>query len=55
MKDISTFVILLIVFIFTYTILGMELFAYKVKFNSNNELDLSDKGKYIDSNFNTFG
>lgn len=31
-KDISTFSILLFLFIFTYTILGMETFAHKAKF-----------------------
>lgn len=50
----STFSILLLLFIFTYTLLGMELFAYKAKFNKENEIDLSENGKYIDSNCNDF-
>jgi hypothetical protein len=54
LRDISTFSILLLVFIFTYTVLGMELFAYKAKFDKNGNVDLSDNGTYIDSNFNTF-
>lgn len=33
-KDISTFCVLLLLFIFTYTILGLEWFSYKVKLNS---------------------
>lgn len=33
LKDISTFSVLLFLFIFTYTLLGMEMFAYKAKFD----------------------
>lgn len=54
LKDISTFSVLLFLFIFTYTILGMEWFAYKAKFNSLGQVDYSANGTYIDSNFNTF-
>jgi hypothetical protein len=32
----------------------MELFAYRVKFNDDNYLDLGPDGKYPDSTFNTF-
>ena len=52
-KDISNFSVLLFLFIFTYTLLGMELFAYKVKFNDNDEFDM-ENGSYPDSTFNTF-
>lgn len=42
LKDISNFVILLFLFLFIYTILGMELFAYKIRFDEdNNPIDLS--------------
>jgi hypothetical protein len=34
--DISTFTIVLFLFMFIFTILGMELFAHKAKFTSNN-------------------
>ena len=34
-KDISNFSVLLFLFIFTYSILGMELFANRVKFDDN--------------------
>lgn len=34
-------------------LIGMELYAYKIKFNDDDYLDLSDKGKYPRSNFNT--
>jgi len=36
LKDVSNFSVLLFLFIFTYTLLGMEVFAYKVQFNSEN-------------------
>jgi hypothetical protein len=54
MKDISTFLILLFLFIFIFSLLGTELFAFKVKFNSNNEIDLNYDGPYPDSTFNNF-
>ena len=41
-------------FIFTFTLLGLEWFAFKVKFNANDEVDLSENGHYPDFNFNTF-
>ena len=49
----SIFSILIFLFIFTYTVLGMELFAFKVKYNDDGKLDLID-GSYPDENFNTF-
>lgn len=36
LKDISNFVILLFLFIFIYAMLGMELFAYKIRFDKDN-------------------
>jgi hypothetical protein len=51
-KDISSFSILLFLFMFTYTLLGMELFAYKVKFNADNVYD--ENGHSPRTNFNTF-
>ena len=39
---------------FTYTLLGMELFAYRAKFNDKNVLDLTSNGRYPASTFNTF-
>ena len=38
---------------FTYSLLGLELFAYKAKFNSEGNIDFVD-GEYPDSNFNKF-
>ena len=40
LKDVSIFSILLYLFIFTYTLVGMELFANKAKFDEQNKLDL---------------
>ena len=53
LKDISVFSILLFLFMFTYSLLGLELFAYKAKFNDQGILDLVN-GEYPDSNFNEF-
>ena len=36
LKDISTFSILMFLFMFTYILLGLELFAHEIKFNSKN-------------------
>lgn len=55
-KDIRDFSILLILFIFTYSLLGRELFAYKVGFDSDNKpVDplKSDDISFPDSTFNT--
>lgn len=35
MKDISNFIVLLFLFIFTYSMLGMELFAYKCRLDED--------------------
>lgn len=46
--------ILLAIFVLTYMLIGMELYAYRVKFNpETHELDLSSKGIYPRYNFNT--
>jgi len=40
LKDISNFSVLLFIFMFTYTLLGMELFAYSVKIDiKTNEIN----------------
>ncbi len=51
--DVSTFTIVLFLFMIIFTILGMELFAYKAKFNERNELDMED-GRSIMQNFDSF-
>jgi len=53
LKDISSFSILLFLFMFTYLLLGMELFANKVKYNSNDKFDLVN-GTSPKQNFDNF-
>jgi hypothetical protein len=52
LKDIRNFSVLLFLFIFTYTLLGMELFAFKVKYNSENLVD--ENGEAPRANFDSF-
>ena len=40
LKDISNFSVLLFLFLFTYSLLGMELFAQRVKFNEDGLVDI---------------
>lgn len=52
LKDISNFSVLLFLFIFIYSLLGMELFAYRIKFN---EEDIADpNGESTRTNFDEF-
>lgn len=44
---------LLFLFMFIYSLLGMEIFAYSVKFDKDWRIDM-ENGKYPDRNFNTF-
>lgn len=53
LQDVSTFSLLLFLFIFIYTLLGMEWFAYKIKYDMWNKVDM-ENGTYSDDNFNTF-
>lgn len=54
LKDISNITVLVAIFVFTFMLLGMELYAYRVKFNENNyRLDFSKEGIIPKSNFNT--
>lgn len=53
MKDISYFSILLFLFMFTYTLLGMEMFAYKVKLDDDGQCDMVN-GTWPRANFNNF-
>lgn len=54
LKDVSNFGILLCLFIFIYTLLGMELFAYKVKFDTNGNMTSDDTGTNPRINFDKF-
>ena len=51
--DISTFSIVLFIFIFTYTLLGRELFAHKVLFDQDGNVDLANGTSSL-PNFDTF-
>lgn len=48
--DIATFTVLLFLFIFTYTLFGLELFAEKVKYDLENDV-LDPNGKSPAINF----
>ena len=52
LKDISTFSILLFLFMFTYSLLGLEIFAYKQ--SPNNDEALYFSGTPYRANFNQF-
>jgi hypothetical protein len=55
LKDISNFTILLVLFMFTYSLLGMELFAYGVKYDYDGLVtDPLSEGEFPRSNFNSF-
>jgi hypothetical protein len=49
LKDVSNIIILMLVFIFCYMMIGMELFAYKVKLQEQDRLPIYLRR----SNFNT--
>jgi hypothetical protein len=52
-KDISNISVLMMIFIYTFMLIGMELYAYKVKFNSDfHNIDMVN-GEYPKSNFNS--
>lgn len=53
-KDISNISVLLLIFIYTFMLIGMELYAYKIKFNPETFIiDMTDSGEYPKSNFNS--
>jgi hypothetical protein len=55
LKDIRNFSVLMLLFMFIYTLLGMELYAYKVIFNNEDlESVAEEPGEYPRANFNTF-
>jgi voltage-dependent calcium channel L type alpha-1D len=55
LKDIRNFSVLMLLFMFIYTLLGMELYAYKVIYNNEDlESVASEPGEYPRANFNTF-
>lgn len=53
LKDISQFTILMMLFILVFCLLGMEMFAYQVKFDTDNmPVHWEEEGYYPSSNFN---
>ena len=55
LKDISNFSVLLVLFMFVYTLLGMEIFSYSVMFNEAGEVTTKlSEGEYPRANFNYF-
>jgi voltage-dependent calcium channel L type alpha-1D len=50
--DISHFTIILFLFMYIYSLLGMELFAYKAKFDDSGNID--PDGQSEDTNFDSF-
>lgn len=53
LKEISAFSVVLFLFMFIYSILGMEMFAYKAKYDASGNLDMVS-GESIDQNFDSF-
>lgn len=55
LKDIRNFSVLMLLFMFIYTLLGMELYAYRVIFTNEDKDEVStSEGVYPRANFNTF-
>jgi hypothetical protein len=55
LKDIRNFSVLMLLFMFIYTLLGMELYAYRIIFNDENlDTVASEPGDFPRANFNTF-
>jgi hypothetical protein len=52
LKDVATFSILLFLFMFTFALLGMETYANRVKFSTDDRID-QENGSSPDSNFDT--
>lgn len=51
--EIRTFAVLLLIFIFIFTLLGMELFGFKVRFNNEQkEYTVAEGGVFPRINFN---
>jgi len=53
LKDISTFAVLLLIVVFIFMLLGLELFAYKINFDSDGNPTNAPSGIPPRENFNT--
>lgn len=54
LKDLRNFMVLLFICIFCYTMLGLELYGYRMKFDKENKFDL-ENGTSPRINFDGFG
>lgn len=55
LKDIRNFAVLMLIFMFIYTLLGMELYAYRVIFTDEEHSEVATAlGTYPRANFNSF-
>ena len=57
LKDIRNFTVLMLLFMFIYTLLGMELYAYKAVFTNDDLESVAEEGEdgiFPRANFNTF-
>jgi len=52
-KDMANFSLLFFIFIYLFTLIGVELFAYQVKLGDDGIANRKN-GFYVDSNFNNF-
>jgi voltage-dependent calcium channel L type alpha-1D len=52
--DISQFSIILFLFMYVYSLLGMELFAYKAKFDEDGNISEDEDANPIQTNFDSF-
>jgi len=53
LKDMKAFGLIFIVFLYIFTLIGMDIFAYQVRINSAG-IPNSKEGPFADSNFNGF-
>jgi len=53
LKDLRNFSLLLFIFIYAYTLFGLEFFAYKLKFDEYDKVDL-ENGSPPRTNFDGF-
>lgn len=55
LKEVSSFSLLLAIFVFIYSLLGMNLFGYKVKFKNGEPVGPNEEGaEFPAQTFNTF-
>ena len=56
MREVGTFTVLLLICMTIFTLLGMELFGHRVRFNLDNNIDPENPGTLPPrANFDSFG